>query len=310
MPRYFRKVLKISAEQSPNVRLARAQQASGLTPTDEVIVPGVLTWGEYQQRRATWDPIRACVGLDADFYEGAQVLLFPPLWLNAAEERARQLAGSFRKARAIGIDPAEGGDQTAMAAIDEWGLIELVSRKTPDTSLITGEALAFMRKHGVPAESVVFDRGGGGKQHADALRSQGHNVRTVAFGESLVLDPKRGLTMLEERLDNREERYAYRNRRAEMYGELRQLLDTSINPNSFGLPAEYTELRHELAPMPLLWDNEGRMRMLPKQKKDPTSKEKTLTELIGHSPDSADSLVLAVHGMLHKAIRITAGAAV
>jgi hypothetical protein len=36
-----------------------------------------------------------------------------------------------------------------MCAGDELGIIELVSKKTPDTSVIVGEALAFMRKHNI-----------------------------------------------------------------------------------------------------------------------------------------------------------------
>src|SRR3972149_2557666 len=79
-----------------------------------------------------------CIGLDAEFYEGAEVLLFPPEWLNLAENRADAIEKMQRQAKAIGIDPAEGGDQTAIAVVDELGLIELSSRQTPDTSVITG----------------------------------------------------------------------------------------------------------------------------------------------------------------------------
>jgi hypothetical protein len=108
-----------------------------------------------------------------------------------------------------------------MAAGNRYGLKELTSRKTPDTNDIVKEAKAFMLRHNVPPEMVVFDRGGGGKQHADRLRSEGYRVRTVAFGESLVPDPKHGITTVKHRLDQREDHYAFTNRRAEMYGEFR-----------------------------------------------------------------------------------------
>src|SRR5215204_6203156 len=106
----YRKVIQIKAEHSPNVRLALAQRADGLTPNGQNIVPGALSWRDYLKRRATWDEIRQCIGLDAEFYEGKEVLLFPPLWLNRAEEAARKLRGQTRSPSAMGVDPAEGGD--------------------------------------------------------------------------------------------------------------------------------------------------------------------------------------------------------
>lgn len=235
-----------------------------------------------------------------EFIDGAGEPLFPGPWLDRAESLAVNLKGKARHAKAIGIDPAEGGDKTAMAAVDEFGLIELVSKKTPDTSVVTGECLAFMRKHNVPADRVCFDRGGGGKEHADRLRSQGYSVRTVAFGETVAAEPRRGLVMFEERKNVREERYAYKNRRAEMYGSLRVLLDP-INQTGFALPSEYTELRRQLAPIPMMYDGEGRLELPPKNKRE--GNRKTLVELIGHSPDEADALVIAVWAMQNKAQR-------
>lgn len=311
MTTYLRKVIKIRAEDSPNVRYALAQKAAGIKPTNEVILPGVVSWEDYQTRRIMWDKIKQCVGLDAEFYEGADILMFPPLWLNRAEQIAHKLksSGVVRKAKAIGCDPAEGGDKTCMVVIDEYGIIELTSKKTPDTSVTPKELIALINKYNVPHDRVAIDRGGGGKEHADRLRDLGYNVRTVAFGESLILEPKRGITLFETKVENREEKYQYKNRRAEMYNELRQLIDPDgSNPNGFGIPAEYTILRHELSPIPLTYDPEGRLALLPKDKKDRDSKVKTLRELIGHSPDEADALVLAIHAMLHKTQKVTAGA--
>src|SRR5205823_573616 len=91
-----------------------------------------------------------------------------------------------------------GGDKTAMAAVDELGLIEMVSQRTPDTSVVTGSAVAFVRRHNVPPEKWFFDRGGGGKEHADRLRSQGWPVPTVAFGEAVSPMPRRGTAGFQE----------------------------------------------------------------------------------------------------------------
>jgi hypothetical protein len=302
---FYRRVIRIRAVDSPNIRLALAQIASGKEPSGEILVPGVKTYDEYIKDRATRDAAWLTVSHDAEFYEGAEVKLFPVEWLNRAEAAADRLAAlpDERRAKGVGIDPAEGGDRTAMCAVDEHGIIELVSRRTPDTSVITGEALAFMRRHQVPASCVCFDRGGGGKQHADRLRVQGHQVRTVAFGESIVAEIRKqhaNYKKFAERLEEREDRYVYVNRRAEMYGELSQLLDPAVNPKGFGIPRAYGELRRQLVPIPRLFDPEGRLKMLPKNKRSQDSTEATLTELLGCSPDEADATVLAVHAMLHE----------
>lgn len=311
--RCYRRVIKIKAADSPNVRYAKSQIARGIEPTDEVLVPGVKSWSQYQMDLATLDQIKQCVVLDAEFYKGKELYLYPPTWLNRAEEIARQLDASKkpRKARAIGCDPAEGGDDCAWSVVDEYGLIELIAYKTPDTSVITGDTLALMRAYGVQPENVVFDAGGGGKEHVDRLRSQGYNVRTVGFGESSTAELKRKgvVTPLDERKDEHEVRYAYKNRRAEMYGILRQLLDP-IN-EGFGIPAEYPELRRQLAPIPLWYDEEGRLYLPPKQKKadaaETTKNKVTMHDLIGCSPDEADSLVLAIYGMTNQTSRTFAG---
>ncbi|MEL0117156.1 MAG: hypothetical protein VW739_05530 [Pelagibacteraceae bacterium] len=306
----LRNIIKIKATDSPNVQLGLLQERRGEHPSDERLIPGVLRYSDYKKRRRLWDPVLQSIGLDGEFWEGAEALLYPPQWLNQAEAYAREI-GSNRKAKAIGIDPAEGGDKTTMAAVDEYGLIELVSKKTPDTSAITGEALAFMRKHGVDPEDVMFDSGGGGKQHADRLRSQGYDVQTVAFGSKASYQLVDFTRSTEEREEEAERRYVYKNRRAEMYGLLRRLLDPADdvldNGHSlFGISEEYVELRRQLSLIPLLYDDEGCMYMLSKGKSQLGEKlkevratgKKTLIDIIGHSPDEADALVIAIFCMI------------
>jgi hypothetical protein len=298
--RYYRRVIRIRAEDSPNVALALAERRAGLTPSRKEVTPGVVSWDQYVKWRSTWDKVKQCVALDGLFYEGAENLLFPPEWLDAAAERAEALGGRPRRAESVGIDPGEGGAETALAAVDDLGLIELEAAETPDTSTIPGRVIAFGRKHNVPPEAWVFDRGGGGKQHADLLRRNGFPVRTVAFGEAAGpgLDTPRHL-FPDRAHDLKEERSVYKNRRAEMYWTLRLLLDPGRAGEGprFAIPAGEEELRRQLAPFPLLWDPEGRVELPPKQKRDPRDTRKTLTELLGCSPDRADALVLAVWGM-------------
>jgi hypothetical protein len=317
---YYRKVIRIKAEDSPNVRYSMAEIRAGRKPSNKMLVPGVKTYSEYIQNRELWNEADQCVSLDAEFWEGASVRLFPPEWLNYAETVATSLSGRGRQAKAIGIDPAEGGDSTVIVVIDEYGVIDLVSEKTPNTNVIVGKIIATMNKWHVPPEKVCIDRGGGGKQHADRLEALGYSVRTVGFGEGVSLDPKRGLHQISTRIDVKEERYAYKNRRAEMYGMLRELLDPSNTRDNgkikgFGIPAKYTELRRQLAPLPLYWDEEGRMYLPPKQRKtgeDQIQGKKTVTinSLLGCSPDEADALVLAVFAMISRKAIVRAGAMV
>jgi hypothetical protein len=321
--KFYRKVLRITAEDSPNVRLARAEIAAGLPVSNRVVIPGVLPWDEYQKRLALWDDVRQSIGLKAQFWEGASVLLYPTLWLNRAENQALAAACHLRPAEAIGVDTAEGGDSTALAAINRWGLKELISMKTPDTSVIPNFTLAFMRKHGVPPEAVMFDNGGGGKQHADALRSRGYDVRGVSFGEPISMEMRRGVKLFSERVDTQQEKFVYRNRRAQMYGLIREAIDPArdavalglhvggANPEGFSIPAEYANLRRELAPIPLLYDAEGRLFLPPKHPPPGADEQKrrntiTLVKLIGHSPDEADALAIALYCLLHKRHQATA----
>jgi len=296
---YMRKVIRICAEDSPNVRLALAEKKRGASVSNIRLLPGVLPYDEYILRRKTWDKVMQCIKLDAEFYEGAEILMFPPEWLNAAEQYATTLP-AVRKGKVIGIDTAEGGDDTCWAVADEQGLIKLISMKTPDTSVIGGRTIALMKEFNVPAKSVIFDQGGGGQEHADYLRSKGHKVRTVSFGEAVGLEPTRHLQPWEEKQHGRRERYTYKNRRAQMYWLLRQRLNPEDGAVAFGLPREYNELRRQLAPIPLTYDEEGRVYLLPKRRKptsNTTNTTQSLQELIGCSPDEADALVMAVYAM-------------
>lgn len=314
----FRKVIRIKALDSPNIALALYEKSRGLPISHRELIPGLARYSDYLQRRKVWDPIKQCIGLDAEFYEGAEVLLFPPQWLNKAEELAVSLSPR-RMARGIGIDPAEGGDYTAFAAVDEHGLIDLVIKKTLDTAEITWETLAFMRQYGLNPEDetacdrVCFDRGGGGRQHADRLRDQGYMVRSIGFGESSSPPIQAGVRSVDERIEFDEQRYVYKNRRAEMYGRLSRRIDPSIEETQFAIPRHLSEplapgrsgLRQQLAVIPKLYDGEGRMVLPPKQlnipkalrKQHKDTNEVTLVDLIGHSPDEADATVLAVYAM-------------
>jgi len=328
---YYRKVVRIRAEDSPNVRFALAQKAKGIKPTGETLIPGVLSYEKYVLRRKYWDAAKQCAGLDADWFDGVGVKMFPATWLARAKSLAQALRGQKRVAKGIGVDPGEGSANTAFVAVDEFGVIERVTKRTPDTSVIVGELVAFMRKHGCSADRVCIDRGAG-KQIADWLRRMGYPVRTVPFGGAVVQEPRVGKVPVSQRRLNKEAQYAYKQRRSQLYGELMELMDpafgekvadgvdddvlraiaglagrSSARSFGFAIPAECDDIHYQLGAIPLTRDDEGRLSLMPKT--NPEHPEKSLTGIIGRSPDEADALVLAVHAMLHRSYQAVAGVA-
>jgi len=281
---YWRKVIRIRADDSPNVRAGRAGHK-------EIIVPGVVTWEDYQKRRKQWGHEQQAWGLDAEFYEGPELLLFPSDWLNRAEEAADKGIKPEGKIT-MGSDPAEGGDSTVWAVVCRNGLLEMLSMKTPDTSVIWDHTLRLMSKWRVRSEDVYIDQGGGGREHADYARRKGYPIQTVAFGKPV--GPDSTFSTQTERKDISEQGYSYRNRRAQMY----DLVSQRLNPENpaFGIPRKYVELRRQLSVIPRLYDGEGRM-YLPPKRKVPNSRVQTMVDLCGHSPDEADALALAVYGL-------------
>ena len=315
----YRRVIHIPATASPNIKYAKLQLERGEVPDDTIVVPGVKSWGEYQKNLATWNPIEQSVKLDAKFYKGAGVRMFPEERLLLAKEMAAVADGLTKSgklkriAKGMGVDPAEGGDKTAIAVVDELGLIDLVYEKTPDTSVIKGSIIAMMKQYNVDPERVTIDTGGGGKQIADELRARGYDIRVVSFGAGIAKPLRMGVQVFDERVEEREERYTYKNMRAKMYGRLMEMLDPKSDwaqdrgGRTFALPAKYSILFDELEPIPLSYDREGVLYLLPKNKPKKDSKEPTLTELIGHSPDLADATVLAIEAMEHEDGVFTAG---
>lgn len=310
MTRYYRKVIQITAEDSPNVRLGLAQKANGQVASNEILIPGVLPYDEYVKRRTLWNEMRQTIGLDARFWEGADTLLYPPQWIAACTRMYEKLqneaknfkAGSHRQALGIGVDPGEGGANTSITVVDGLGVLDILGKKTPDTSDIIGLVINHFLKWDVVPQNVVIDAGGGGRQLASYIRKEGYDVRTVAFGSAPTSEIKRGRNTLDARRDLKEDRYAFLNLRAEMFWRLRERMDPSLNVSVFALPREYLnsgDLLEQMSPIPIRYNKEGRFIVPPKHRNNPDSTEETLTEIIGYSPDELDSLVLAVYAMMH-----------
>ena len=295
----------IPAEASPNVRLARKQMALGLEPTGEVLIPGVKSWVEYERNRRLWDPVQQRVCLDAEFPEDERIKMYPPEWLDRAEELWDK-GGFGSQPEAMGVDSAQGGDNTAIALVNRRALLDLESRKTADTTVIPDDVVDRLRRYpSLRPEKVYLDMGGGGKQHGDRLRLMGYDVRMVYFGSSATPEPSPGVRTIEDRMSKVEQRSTYRNKRAEMYALLRSYLNPAEGKN-FALPPALLNrprldggpsLREQMQAVPLSYDEEGRMFVIPKNRRDAKDTRETLTDIIGCSPDELDALVLAVYGL-------------
>lgn len=302
---YQTKVIRIRAEDSPNYRCgARLIEKYGEAIQDRPdfdeqaqVVPGVLSYRAVLDRRAFWNRERQTIGLDAEFPKDTGTLMFPPDWLLRAQELFKTRGEPPKtERRTMGVDSAEGNDKAAWAVCDRFGLLHLEAFRTRDTTVIVDKTIDLMKQWGIEGEDVYFDRGGGGKEHADRLRRQGHEVQTVAFGGSVVPPKHRGTLLLAHRKDLEETAYAYKNRRAQMYGMVRNKLSLE-NEQGFAISREHERLLQELAPIPVRYDEENRMYLLPKRKRDAKDTRETLIDLIGHSPDEADALALAVYGL-------------
>lgn len=293
-----RKVIPISAADSPNVMLGTRLTKECPGVHVPACMPGILTWQEFQYRLANWDPDAIRTRVWGKFLDAGRSLLFPAERLHHASNLWPSFVGRARGPFYMGVDVAAGGrDKSVWAIIDRFGVREMVVKDTPNTMEIAGITLKLMEAYGMVGKRVCIDAGGGGKQIADRLREQGRLVQSVHFGSSA------------------EDNKTYKNKRAEMFGYLASLLNADYwnfdkkkieiaegeweeldeyenHAKCFILPPTDAKLKEELGCLPKLWDSEGKMFLPPKERQN-NSVAKTLREILGRSPDRADALALA-----------------
>lgn len=295
--KFERRVIPIDGDQSPNVLAGQAWRAKGETGPIPEAVPGVLSYHEYQRSNRNWDEAKKCVHLHGRFYKGGELSLFRPDWLDAAEDIWRDLQKVKRgPVFWLGVDVAAGGrDLNCWVVTDHLGVVEVDARKSmEDTTIIQKLTLAIMAKYDIAPRRVCFDYGAGGKQHVDYMRQAGSHIRSVNFGAG-ARDKK-----------------AYVNRRVEMYCLLArafdptrwahetmklddgQVVDRRAWALCFALPPDDHLLRQELAVLPIQYERDCRQSLPSKR---PTGKKVKgavyLEDLLGRSPDRADSLALS-----------------
>ena len=307
--RLFRKVIHISGEHSPNVTAGRrwaAEDRSSRAEQPPTVVPGILSYEQFVERKANWSAYQVRTRLLGLFPDEGSGRLFPAERLDAAQQLGRSLAEEHARSKirrsgrpyALGIDVSQGGgDLTAWVVLGRYGVRKVLVRETPNTAEIAGQTIRLMRAFRIGPAWVAFDAGGGGKQIADLLRDRGfEDILDVTFGAAA------------------DDARKYKNKRAELYGELREalrrrrrvarLLATPAEcwprgASCLALPPDDAPLREDLAVLPLLRDAEGRLRLPPKDKPSRQTsgrQERSVRELLGgRSPDRGDALVLAYY---------------
>jgi len=283
-----RRVIHVDAKATPNVKAGLAWKATGCHGPPPIVIPGMLTFGQYVHHLATKHPLWILQRLHGRFDESGDSLMFPVDWLDKAEIMWQTAKLLPRGPFALGVDVAEGGrDLTCWCVLDKFGIVKIITLMTKDTTVIIPKTLELMAEYDVHPSRVAFDRGCGGYQYAQTMRSQGQPVKAISFGGG-AFDSK-----------------TYMNTRAEMYWRLRNTADPSRwskveGSNGDGVvwerffsydPNEFM-LREELAVPPIMHDGEGRLKMLRKDPM-PRSRQPSIKGFLGRSPDRADAVALA-----------------
>lgn len=320
-PTLYRRVIHVAADDSPNVRLGRARAKRGLPPTD--VVPGVLSYGDFQRFSKIWPAHKRRWGLEGLFPDETTNRLFPEDWLELshalyailqrhnADLQARGRQPKLGQPLALGIDCGRSvsGDLTTFTVVGKYGWVHSESHHIADTAVTYRKTIDLARRFKIKPTFIAFDQAIGGPI-ADQLRDRkGWDVADVNFGSTEHID-----------------REKYANQRASLYGELaaamelryriaddgskrlrgrlQKMLDTPPGEwpkpwTCLAIPREETELRRELAVLPRQHSQRSGALLLPPKEPRPGRKlrpgEFCLRELLGRSPDRGDSFVLAFY---------------
>lgn len=306
-----RNVIRVSGEDSPNVKLGMACAKEGLPLPKEPVVPGVLEYATFLDLKATLPPWELKPRLYGQPNDESTAKLFPKEWLDFGQSLFHRLQAGAPDRReslrrwlrwwgwpfGLGVDCAMGGgDLSAWCVYGRFGAVHVETLDTPNTRAIKRQTLRLMRHWRIQPEWVCFDRAIG-KGIADELREEGRDVNDVGFGESALDSGK------------------YPNMRVELYGDLAEVMAKAFDQESklrrryeqlltlppaewrklkkvrpVALPPD-VDLRQELFVLPRAQDGRDRLTLPPK---DGTKSKLGVKQMLGgRSPDRADALVLA-----------------
>lgn len=254
--------VNLSCEEHPNVV---AEDAG-----EEIPYPAAVTRGWIEEMRDAYgedSPIFVSRVLGQFPAEGENTLI-PQRLLEMNAERRLQNHSDLH----LGVDIARfGSDSNVAILLRGREVAELTSWRGIDTMATVGRIQYLIRKHDVDPRNVHVDVIGVGAGVVDRLRELDVHVDGVGFGDGPAGDWRRVCGPKAQ----------FKNRRAELYWVLRQLLRQKglVIPRRFGaLWEQLTQIRYFVDP---------RDRIAIEKKDD-------LKERLGRSPDEADALTLAL----------------
>lgn len=169
------------------------------------------------------------------------------------------------KGPAIGVDLAGlGSDSNVITCVNQFEILDLIDVKVANSFELCNLIETMYRKHN--AKNIFIDITGSTSCGVlDLLRTKKYPVIGINFAQSAF------------------EKDKYCNSRCEMYVEL-------ANAVKSGLYVKDEDIHTQLAFTTIFVNNSGKFQLCKKEE---------IKEMIGHSPDKADSFALAVYAMNH-----------
>jgi hypothetical protein len=239
---------------------------------------------EYERRLAALpEPLRSQVR-DGDFTVGmkdSEWQVIPTSWVLMAQERGRQEKRPALNLRAVGVDPAHGGeDRTTIGKLyGNWmELLEFPGSETPEGKHVAHKVHLAM--DGAKDVAVGVDAIGYGASAAERMQDD-YQMNVLKINSS-------------ERSDgtDKSDTYGFANLRSEMYWRLREALDPE-NMEALALPDD-RDIRVELC-APTYKIRGGRY--VVESKED-------IKKRLGRSPDKADVVVYTWYTAIHTRIQL------
>ena len=169
----------------------------------------------------------------------------------------------------MGIDLAGlGNDSNVITVVNQYEILEQVSIQRANTFELANTAELLYKKYDVKLVNIDIT-GSTSCGVYDMLLAKNYNVNGINFGSAA------------------ENKDRFANIRAEMYVEL-------ANAIKAGLYVSDDEIKTQLAFTTIFVNNSGKFQLCKKEE---------IKELIGHSPDKADSFALACYGFKHQNIQ-------
>lgn len=189
----------------------------------------------------------------------AENVIIPPMYLEALKMTVH--TPRFVR-KCIACDPATGGDECMIYALENGEIIDERILHYDDTMKIVGEIMILAEKHKI--KDIFVDSIGIGKGIVDRLQELGKHVIAINSAEKAKDDVR------------------FFNKRAEMWWKVRELvMDKNIPyPEDEELRRQLSAVRYSVV------DSSGKIKLEPKEK---------TKERLGKSPDRADAFVYGNH---------------